>query len=83
MRADCSFHSDSGMASFSRTSTWAWWMERPMTCTWSPLEASSRRSALVFLRLPPVVTVAAAVGEDTCCVLLSLRVAASRAVLVG
>jgi len=81
MRADCSFHSDSGMASFSRTSTWAWWMERPMTCTWSPLEASSRRSALVFLRLPPVVAVA--VGEDTCCVLLSLRVAASRAVLVG
>jgi len=70
------------MASFSRTSTWAWWMERPMTCTWRPLEASSRRSALVFLRLPPVV-VAAAVGEDTCWVLLSLRVAASRAVLVG
>ena len=71
------------MASFSRTSTWAWWMERPMTCTWSPLEASSRRSALVFLRLPPVVAVVAAVGDDTCWVLLSSRVAASRAVLVG
>eukprot|EP00984_Skeletonema_dohrnii_P006968 scaffold2482_cov145-Skeletonema_dohrnii-CCMP3373.AAC.1 len=65
------------MASFSRTSTWAWWMERPMTCTWSPLEASSRRSALVFLRLPPVAAVGVLV--DT----LSLRVAASRAVLVG
>ena len=62
---DCSFHSYSGMASFSRTSTWAWWMERPMTWTWRPLEASSRRSALVFLRRPFVC--GGGVVVVTCC----------------
>ena len=53
-------------------------MDRPMTCTWRPLEASSSRSALVFFRL-----FAGAFLATCCwfCVLLSLRVAANRAEL--
>lgn len=49
---EASFHSYSGMASFSRTSTEAWWMERPMTWTCRPRDASSRRCSFVnFFRL--------------------------------
>lgn len=53
-------------------------MDRPMTCTCRPLEASSSRSALVFFRL-----FAGAFLATCCwfCVLLSLRVAANRPVL--
>mmetsp|Transcript_28450 Transcript_28450/g.83677 ORF Transcript_28450/g.83677 Transcript_28450/m.83677 type:complete len:210 (+) Transcript_28450:1483-2112(+) len=47
--ADAAFHSGSGTASFSRTSTWAWWMERPTTWTWRPLDAAARRSSRVLL----------------------------------
>ena len=52
-------------------------MDRPMTCTWRPLDASSSRSALVFFRL------FAGAFLATCCwfCVLSLRVAANRPVL--
>lgn len=43
------FHSASGTASFSRTSTDAWWMESPITCTVSSLDASWRRSCGIEL----------------------------------
>lgn len=48
--ADAAFQSSSGMASFSRTSTDAWWMESQITCTSSDFDANWRRSSLVFLR---------------------------------
>jgi len=43
-----SFQLASGTASFSLTSTAAWWIESPTTWTFNPFVAANKRSSLVF-----------------------------------